>query len=293
MTPHLRSAAAMLLCALAATAAASPADAARARSVTERVFAFGPGGTLVIDSQNGRIVVEAWERPEVRVQITREVRANGEDQARSLLRQLTADVSVTPRRIRIESVYPKREKVVGIWDLIGRGVRSLNIHYYVQVPRQTLLDLSTDNGEIRVRGTQGQSELMTTNGDIDVISVRGPVEARTTNGEIRMARVEGSAEAATTNGGVAAEMTSLPAGGVLDLRTTNGNVQLTLPHDIRAVVEANTTNGRVTINYKMTMQGAITSKSIRGTIGGGGARIKLETANGNVDVGPPRARAKR
>jgi hypothetical protein len=296
MTPHaprnprrLQIATAAALLVLAATAAA-PASAAHLRAIADRTFPLPPGGTVEIDSQNGRIVVETWERPEVRVQITREVRANGDEQARALMRQLTADVEAGPSHIRIQSVYPKREKVVGIWDLIGRGVRAINIHYYLQVPRQTALDLTTANGEVRVRGIQGTLVANTTNGDVDVTAVRGAVEVHTTNGQIRIAKVEGPAVAGTTNGSVAAELTALPARGEIEFQTTNGNIELTLPRDLHATLEAGTTNGRVNINYKMTTQGTLSSKSVQGTIGGGGPRIKLETTNGTIDVGPPRAR---
>jgi hypothetical protein len=272
--------------------AAVPAGAAHVREVSERMFDFEPGGVLEIESQNGRIVVEAWDRRQVRVQMTREVRTSDDKTARALMRQLTADVTVGPRRLKIVSVYPKREKVVGIWDLIGRGVRSANIHYYVQVPKQTSLEMETANGEIRVRGTDGRLSASTTNGDIDVTAVRGPAGVRTTNGEIRIARLSGLVDATTTNGSVAAEITALPKSGRMELHTTNGNVQLALPREIHAEVEANTTNGRVNINYNVTMRGVITSKSVQGTIGQGGPRIRLQTTNGNIDVGPPR-RARR
>jgi hypothetical protein len=290
MTHHARRAAAAALCALAA-AAASPASAAHLRTITERIFPFQPGGTIDIESQNGRIVVDTWERQEVRVQITREVRASDDAHERALMRQLTADVQVEPRGIRIRSIYPKHEKVVGIWDLLGHGVRSANIHYYLQVPRETSLHLTTANGVVRVRGTQGTLVANTTNGDIDVSAVRGSVEAHTTNGEVRIAKVEGPVNAGTTNGSIAAEMTALPQRGEMNVETTNGNIALTLPTDLHATVEANTTNGRVNINYKVTMRGMITSKRVHGEIGGGGPRIHLETTNGNIDVGPPRARA--
>src|SRR6185295_18523078 len=138
---------------------------------TEKLFSFSPGGSIEVESQNGRIVVEAWDRPQVRIQMTREVRTSDDETARSLMKRLTADVTLSPTRVKIVSVYPKREKVVGFWDLIGKGVQSANIHYYLQVPRQTSLDLSTANGEVRVRGTEGRLDATTTNGDIDVTSL--------------------------------------------------------------------------------------------------------------------------
>lgn len=281
---------ATVLAAATVLSAAPPAHAAHLRHVSERVFSFAPGGSVIIESVNGRIVVEAWDRPEVRIQITREVRAGKDEQARQILRQLSADVSVHPEEIRIESIYPKQRKVVGFWDWIGHGVRSFNIHYYVQVPRETSLDLTTSNGGVRVRAVEGRVEASTTNGDVDVSAVRGSLHARTTNGEVRLARIEGSANASTTNGGVAVEMASLPERGAMQLGTTNGNIQLTLPREVHALMEAETTNGRVNINYELATQGMITSKSIRGTIGGGGVRISLETTNGNIDVGPPSKR---
>ncbi|HYJ34480.1 MAG TPA: DUF4097 family beta strand repeat-containing protein [Candidatus Binatia bacterium] len=292
MRPRMRFAAAgIAACAVAALSIASPAGAAHLRNVSEKVFPFPAGGDIVIESTNGRIVVEAWDRPDVRVQITREVRAADDRQAAELLRDLKADVAVHPGEIHIESIYPRKQKVVGFWDLIGHGVRSANIHYYLQVPRETSLDLSTTNGAIRVRAVQGKVDIATTNGDVEASSVRGSLSARTTNGEVRLARIEGAADAATTNGSIAVEMSALPPRGAMQMGTTNGNIELALPREVHANLEARTTNGRVNINYKLATQGSITSKSIQGTIGGGGVRIELQTTNGNIDVGPPRARA--
>lgn len=278
-------------CALAALAIAPPAGAAHLRNVSEKVFPFAAGGDIVIESTNGRIVVEAWDRSDVRVQITREVRASTDEMAKALLRELKADVAVHPGEIRIESVFPKKQKVVGFWDLIGHGVQSMNIHYYLQVPRQASLDLNTSNGAIRVRAVHGRIVVATNNGDVDVAGVRGTLVASTRNGEVRLARIEGATNASTTNGSIAAEMAALPDRGRMEMTTTNGNIELALPRDLHAELEAETTNGRVNINYRLTTQGTINSKRIRGTIGGGGVRIELQTTNGNIDVGPPRARA--
>jgi hypothetical protein len=132
------------------------AEGAEARAVTERVFPLKPGGELVIESQNGRITVEAWNRPEARVQITRIVRANDEKRAQEILKDVQADVSVSPEHIGIKSRYPKRTETVGIWDVLGQRVTSMNIHYYVQVPIDTDLTLETSNGDLQVKGDLGR-----------------------------------------------------------------------------------------------------------------------------------------
>lgn len=264
--------------------AAPPADAAQAREVSERVFPFEPGGELRVESQNGRITVEAWGKSEVRIQITREVRAGDDAQASELMRKLSAEVEVSKRRISIRSVYPKKGDKAGVWDVLGQRVGSINIHYYVQVPRETALALKTSNGPIQVRGTRGDVTGGTVNGRVEVTGVKGSLRIRTTNGEIHLASVDGAADAGTTNGTVDARFGTLLPGGAVELFTTNGDVTVALPADLKADLEAMTTNGRVRVNFPLTTEGNISSKRVRGTIGGGGASISLRTTNGNIEV---------
>ena len=270
---------------LAALGAGVPlAEGAEARAVTERVFPFEPGGELSIESQNGRITVEAWNRPEVRVQITRIVRANDDKRAQDLLKDVQADVSLGPDRITIKSRYPKRNETVGLWDVLGQRVTSMNIHYYVQVPAQTDLTLETSNGDLQVKGTSGDIDGQTVNGGVEVRSVSGPVEVSTTNGNIRLASVSGSARAETTNGEVAAELTRVGGSGRIELTTTNGDVNVILPDPVRATLDAMTTNGRVRVGYPIERESGSTARTLRGRIGGGGVTFVLRTTNGNIVV---------
>lgn len=260
-----------------------PAEGAEARAVTERVFPLQAGGELTIESQNGRITVEAWNRPQARVQITRIVRANEEKRAQELLKEVQADVSVLPERISIKSRYPKRTENVGIWDVLGQRVTSMNIHYYVQVPIDTDLILQTSNGDLQIKGTSGDIDGQTVNGGIEVRSVSGPVEVSTTNGNIRLASVGGEMHAETTNGDVAAEL--MQVGKEVELTTTNGDVKVFLPGAAKAEIDASTTNGRVRVGYPIQREGGSTARTLHGRIGGGGgATLLLRTTNGNIVV---------
>jgi len=260
------------------------ANAAELREVTEKVFPLKPGGELVIDSQNGRITVEAWNRPEARVQITRTVRAGDEKRAAALMKELRADVTLGEGQIEIESRYPKRAESVGIWDVLGQRVSSLNIHYYVQVPAQTRLHLETSNGEIQIRGISGVIVGQTVNGDVDVASTKSHVAVSTTNGNVRLIGIQGGVRASTTNGGIQAEIRQLDSDGEVDLTTTNGDLQVVLPKGLNAQLEALTTNGSVSIGFPVEMVGRASSKLVRARIGGGGAAVSLTTTNGNVVV---------
>src|SRR5205085_4416715 len=100
----------------------------------------------------------------------------------------------------------------------------------------------------------------------------------------RLTDVEGQASAHTSNGSVMAQIRKLPAQGKVDLGTTNGNVEAFFDGDLKADLEAMTTNGHVSIEFPITSQGVTTARTIRGTIQGGGAMIYLGTANGDVYV---------
>jgi hypothetical protein len=274
----------LLLLGSAAGGAASRAEGAEVRRVSERLIPFPPGGELRIEDKNGRITVEGWPRHEVRIQITRVVRAEGPTKAEALMKELTAEVEVRGGRIDIMSRFPKRRESIGIWDILGRKVASLQINYYIQAPTKTDVVLETSNGEVRARGLEGRLDAKTTNGDMRVGEVQGDVTLNTTNGEIELTGVSGEVSALTTNGSVVAELRGVAPKGRVELGTTNGNVEAYLPNTLKATLEASTTNGRVTVGFPVTSEGAMSSKSIRGTINGGGAKITLSTTNGNVDV---------
>ncbi len=260
------------------------AEAVEIRRVAERLIPFAPGGEVKIGDKNGRLIVEAWSRHEVRIQITRVVRAEDGTKAEELMKGLEASVEVRKDRIDIQSRFPKRVESIGLWDILGRKVASLQINYYVQVPNETSLDLETSNGEVRARGTSGRIEATTTNGDIHVEGVRGNVILASTNGDVQIADVSGEVSAHTTNGSVVAEIRKVPPQGNVELETTNGNVEAFFAGDLKATLDANTTNGRVSIGFPIVREGGATSKAIRGTIQGGGAKISITTTNGNVEV---------
>jgi DUF4097 and DUF4098 domain-containing protein YvlB len=115
--------------------------------------------------------------------------------------------------------------------------------------------------------------------------VTGHLAVSTTNGDIKLSGIHGSARAGTTNGGITAEFRRLEAGDGVTLATVNGNVNVALPATLKGMIGAETTNGRVSIEYPIEKVGVSSSKVVVGKIGGGdGAAVQLRTTNGNVTV---------
>jgi hypothetical protein len=146
----------------------------------------------------------------------------------------------------------------------GHGHRA-KINFDVQVPRGVLLNAST------------------TNGGVHCLNLDSVVQAATTNGNVEVSTTEW-ASAKTTNGGVRVSMGNAKWSGELELMTTNGSVDVTLPASAEFKVDASTSNGGIRSDFPITMQGTFGPKSLSGTVGGGGRELKVATTNGGIEL---------
>jgi hypothetical protein len=124
---------------------------------------------------------------------------------------------------------------------------------------------------------------MTTNGAVHCVKLESVVEAATTNGDVEVSTSEW-ASAKTTNGGVRVSMGNAKWSGELEEETTNGSVDVTLPASAEFKVDAGTTNGGISTAFPISVQGRFNSKSLSGTVGGGGRDLKLATTNGGIEL---------
>ena len=147
---------------------------------------------------------------------------------------------------------------------------SWSVSWRVEVPRRTDLELRTSNGGLRVAGVAGRLRLDTNNGGMTLDSVGGDVVAHTNNGGAR-----------ATLAGRAWDTAGLPGAG-LDLHSNNGGAVLRLPADYAARVRVGTNNGRLAVDFPVTVQGRLDPRRLELTLGGGGAPVRVTTNNGGA-----------
>jgi DUF4097 and DUF4098 domain-containing protein YvlB len=94
----------------------------------------------------------------------------------------------------------------------------------------------------------------------------------------------GTARAETVNGSITASMGRADWSGPLKFETVNGSIEVSLPDGVGAEVDARTVNGRIDTAFPLTARGRFNSRSLRGTIGGGGRQLDLETVNGSISL---------
>ena len=226
-------------------------DRARAIHCETREETFAGSGLLDVDaSRNGGIRVRGWDRTDIR--LTAEITAYAETDARA--RALAGAVRIeTGERIRAVGPEPGANE-------------SWNVSYEIDVPRDGRLSLTTRNGGITIQDFRGTATFQARNGGVSLTDVGGDIRGETTNGglDIRLTgdRWEGAG---------------------LDVETRNGGVRMLVPERYSAELETRTVNGRVRVDFPVTITGSI-DRGLTTTLGSGGARVRAVTRNGGIRI---------
>jgi DUF4097 and DUF4098 domain-containing protein YvlB len=166
--------------------------------------------------------------------------------------------------IRIETRHPKKK---GGWSNWGND-SSGSVSYVLEVPDTVNLDT-----------------ISTVNGDVEIASVRGLVKAETVNGSLVAEGLEGDVKLETVNGSVRAEFSQMGAGQRVSADAVNGKIVVVLPGDASARLDAETVNGSIDADdFGLKPEKGFVGRDLSGEIGGGEARISLDTVNGSIKV---------
>ena len=138
-------------------------------------------------------------------------------------------------------------------------------------------------------------------GEILVENVEGEIEASGLNGSVRLLNVSGVALVHTVNGQVKASFRRVQPNKAMSFSSLNGDIDVTMPANIKASVKLETLNGRIESDFevqpknKRRSTGATTpagenpfvwtTEKIRaGTINGGGPEFRFQAFNGTIHL---------
>jgi DUF4097 and DUF4098 domain-containing protein YvlB len=224
----------------------------RAHFCELRNFTLRPGGKISVDGhENGGVSFFGWDRNEVKVVAMIQTNADDDNQAEALAKQIR--INTDGGQISAEGPSSVSRK----W---------WSVSYEIYVPRRSNL------------------EAVTRNGGVSAADVEGELDLHATNGGIRVENVAGDVHGETTNGGVTASLTGNSwRGKGLDLQTTNGGINLTIPRGYNANLETGTTNGGMRVDFPITVRGMI-GRRIQTQLGTGGPPVRVMTTNGGVRI---------
>jgi hypothetical protein len=248
-----------------------------------------PGRLVRVQNANGRIRVLGEDRDDVEVLATKIGRAESDEAAGALLREIRVLCGLVGGALEVEVDVPRR------WN--RRGHAHLELH----VPRGTSVEVSTSNGKICVENLCGAVRARSSNGSVDVTSVVGNIDvsasnakvccshtqghlvARSSNGKIQLEEHRGSIDASTSNGLIVAELEELGREGV-QLATSNGRILLELPAAVDADVDIRVDNGAIRNDRELCKATSERAGRLRGRLGSGGIPIRVRTSNGSVSL---------
>ncbi len=167
---------------------------------------------------------------------------------------------------------------------IGICIQSIRVE--VRVPRESDLEIRTDDGNVRVDSVRGNLQFTTGDGDVRLRDVEGSLHADTHDGNVEVNGRFDVLNLHTGDGNIDAEVIPSPAAqGEWLLRTGDGNVHLRLPGDLGAELDAHSGDGDVHVNFSGTDRDKDKDNSFRGHInGGGGLSIQVRTGDGDITV---------
>jgi len=272
-------------------------------------FSLSGPGNLEVRTSGGHISVEGSESNRVRVEMY--VRKNG--------RELSpADTDLDDYEIEISqsgntiTAIAKGENGRA-WKLWNNN--SVSISFVVYTPREMSTDLKTSGGHIETDGLSGNQKISTSGGHLKLANLMGTVDARTSGGHIEIGdfegemsartsgghinvtnssgslnlrtsgghidleRISGTLEASTSGGSISAELASI--GQFVDLRTSGGNVNISVPDGLGLELDLRGTRVRTELK---NFSGEVERDEVHGTVNGGGPKISARTSGGTVRV---------
>jgi DUF4097 and DUF4098 domain-containing protein YvlB len=247
---------------LAAALAALPDSPLAAESRMEKTLKLAPGGTFRLDTDLGSVKVTGKPSVDVHVVVTSQ---------RELDELLNFRFDEGSGAVTIEA--RRKHRLSGWFSDSGR------VHYEIEVPAETAIDIDTSGGKIAVSGLRSRAKLNTSGGGIEVRDLVGDLEADTSGGSIHLADIQGKMRVETSGGGIDGRNLD----GPLDADTSGGSIEL---ERVTGDIRASSSGGGISIReagglvHAETSGGGIEASFARGNSRGG----SLETSGGGIEV---------
>jgi hypothetical protein len=184
----------------------------------------------------------------------------------------------------------------------------------LDLPGSSGLDVTEENNVVNIKTSSGRTSDITitvprhsslqlkcmNGGDIYVEQVEGEIDAENLNGKITLKNVAGSVVAHSLNGEVVASLDRIDTGKPMSFSTLNGDIDVTLPDNLKANVRMKTDHGDIYSDFEVKLDSQTRTmdndtgrradgsyhlrfdSTLRGTINGGGPEFQFTTFNGQI-----------
>jgi DUF4097 and DUF4098 domain-containing protein YvlB len=212
---------------------------------TQTFNASGHVKSLAVENVNGAVEIVAGSRFDAKVDVT--VKARDDKRAREILDKTKVVFGNQDGELSLYSEPPGTSvrRRGHLWSVHGdsNGSFKVDVHSVITVPADLKVNDSAVNGAVTAKGVSGEQELTTVNGSVETTGARR------------------SMKLSTVNGSISASLSELPKGTLVEARTVNGRIALTLPQKASFRFEGRTMSGDILSTF--SLPGAADEKDIR------------------------------
>ena len=183
------------------------------------------------------------------------------------------------------------------------GVNHASLRVEVHMPRDADLYAHTGDGSVEADSVNGNVDVTTGDGHITVQGAKGNIRFHSGDGHIEARGLDGSVDASSGDGHINLEgrfdslrirtgdgsVTARAAAGskvasAWDIHTGDGSVDLAIPGDLQANIDASTHDGHISLGLPVTVEGSFSSSKISGKLNGGGQTLTIRTGDGSIHL---------
>ena len=177
------------------------------------------------------------------------------------------------------------------------------LHVEVRMPKDADLQVRTGDGSIKASNVTGTIDLHSGDGALTVSALKGEIRLHTGDGSIDASDLDGKCDATSGDGRIriAGRFDVLSArsgdgsvgvealhGSKLDsswsISSGDGSIDVAVPADLPASIEASSGEGHITSDIPITMEGVMSKSRIRGKMNGGGSTLTIHTGEGSIHL---------
>mgnify|MGYP000468780448 CR=1 FL=1 len=222
----------------------------------EKSFDVNANSELSLDNVNGKVEIISWSKQQVQVNAT--IKADSQEERE----RITIEMQQKGKEIKVKTRYKDKS----FFD--KNNSNSGQVTYQIMVPSDINL-----------------SSIDLVNGSLIIEDVHGDIDVELVNGSVKATGLMSDSEISSVNGSIKVVYQALASNFKdIDIETVNGSIKLTLPSDLNASIEAETSHGSIKNDFGLQNKKSFTGNKLKGKVGTGQAEVSLESVNGSIKI---------
>jgi hypothetical protein len=246
-----------------------------------------------IETGDARVMVHAWKEPRVSVKVTSRGQATGLFFGR---RRPVVEITQEGNEVHVRARFEGSENGMFV-------ISSVRMEVEVWQPAESDLALHSQDGPTSLEGITGHISVISSDGSVTGHGLKGDLDIHTSDGRVELEDVDGSlrletqdgrsevsgrfdaVDVETSDGGINLEaLRGSRMGSGWSLRSSDGHIQLRVPPDLAATLDARTSDGGITVDLPVRVQGRTGRHELLGDLKGGGPTLRLRSSDGPIRV---------